>query len=63
MSWVKVEVSGLLQQPRAGHCAAFDEKKMLVFGGYNAEGFLKGEIQSLELDSRVASKMNKLITI
>ena len=44
LCWCNVEIGGIPKQPRAGHGAAFSEKKMIVFGGYNKDGFLSGEV-------------------
>ena len=38
---------------RAGHCAAQDENRLLIFGGYNENGFVKADIVWLELDQSI----------
>ncbi len=40
MTWITSTVHGKFPLERASHSAIFHESKMIIFGGYNADGFL-----------------------
>jgi hypothetical protein len=57
--WAVVVVQGIPRAPRSGHSAVVLDKKLVIFGGYNRDGFVSSDIQLLELETYVVNKLNE----
>jgi hypothetical protein len=44
MTWCRVSINGASKEPRAAHNVVIYETKMLVFGGYNLNGYINSEV-------------------
>ncbi|CAD8123344.1 unnamed protein product [Paramecium sonneborni] len=56
-TWCNIQME--YRDGRAGHCAAQDENRLLIFGGYNENGFVKADIVWLELDQNIQVKTQR----
>ena len=48
--WIKVECYALNPVPRMGHGSTLVGSKLLIYGGMNQKGFVKGQVQYVELN-------------
>ena len=60
LEWMVVEVYGEKKTPRAMHQSYINQKNMIIFGGQNDMGYLKGNVEILELDQKVVRKMKNM---
>ena len=49
LSWTNVKILGIQKPPRCGHIALCKESKMIIYGGYNCDGFIGSELDIMEL--------------
>lgn len=50
LTWIEVGRSEQRKHPRAMHTACVNRKELIIFGGVNERGFLKGNIDIIEFD-------------
>jgi hypothetical protein len=43
------------------HCACVSHKQLIIFGGLNSNGFLKGDIEIIEFDQTLVMKMKRVM--
>ena len=57
LTWLSVKVYGNSSVPRCSHSAAFCGTKFIIFGGINANGFVKPIISYLEIKQQSVIKL------
>ncbi|KAL4441611.1 hypothetical protein ABPG74_021543 [Tetrahymena malaccensis] len=59
LEWIQVNLEGNRKQPRAMHSTCINHKQLIVFGGLNDKGFLKGNIEIVEFDQMIVFKLKR----
>lgn len=51
-------MTGLNFEPRSSHAAILYDTQMLIFGGFNENGYLSADLLIVEFDSTIAKSMD-----
>ncbi|CAD8055615.1 unnamed protein product [Paramecium sonneborni] len=59
--WFIIEQEGAIPQPRAGHSSCIDDNKLLIFGGFNYDGYLSCQMQIMEF--KRVYQINRIVSL